>query len=169
MSQSTHARSAPLPIVPLFALSLLLSAGLMFMVQPMVGRMILPLLGGGPMIWATALVFFQTALLFGYLYAHLLHFLPARVQAVGHLALLAAAAATLPLAIPQDVTPSSEQPALWLLGFLTLKVGLPFVALAAQAPLLQRGSSLQHLVLTPTRCMPPPTQARYWACCATPS
>jgi SAM-dependent methyltransferase len=121
-----------------FAIALFSSATLLFMIQPQYGRLVLPLLGGGPMVWATALVFFQTALLAGYLYAHLLQKLPLKAQLGVHLALLIAAGLTLPISVPADVTPSATYPALWLLGFMAMTVGLPFLALSAQAPLLQR-------------------------------
>jgi len=106
----------------------------------MVGKMVLPTLGGTPAIWTTCLLFFQVGLLLGYLYAHLL---PERLgvqrQAWLHVGLLALAAATLPIALPAGDAPGpSENPVAWLLLALVGAVGAPFVLVAATAPLLQR-------------------------------
>jgi hypothetical protein len=123
----------------LFILTLFWSAMLLFMMQPLFTRMAVPLLGGAPSVWNIALVFFQFVLLFGYLYAHGLQRLKARTQIIVHLLLLLAAAITLPLDIPGWYpAPSSTSPSLWLIGLLTVAVGLPFFALSAQAPLMQR-------------------------------
>jgi hypothetical protein len=122
-----------------FTLTLFWSAMLLFMVQPLFARMALPLLGGAPSVWNIALVFFQFMLLMGYLYAHGLQRFAPRTQIVIHVTLLVTAALTLPLNIPGwYAEPSSSSPTLWLLGLLTVAVGLPFFALAAQAPLMQR-------------------------------
>jgi hypothetical protein len=127
----------------LFTLTMFWSAMLLFMVQPLFARMALPLLGGAPSVWNVALVFFQVMLLFGYLYAHGLQKFRPRTQILVHVALLLLAAVTLPLDIPAWYTaPSSSAPTLWLLGLLTVAVGLPFFALAAQAPLMQSWFSL---------------------------
>ncbi len=123
----------------LFAVTVFASAGLVFMVEPMVAKLMLPLLGGGPSIWNTSLAFFQAMLLAGYLYAHLLQRLPSlRAQAGIHLAVLAAAALALPLRAPDLLgQPDPNHPALWLLGALGLCIGAPFAALSATAPLAQ--------------------------------
>jgi spermidine synthase len=122
-----------------FTLTLFWSAMLLFMVQPLFARMALPLLGGAPSVWNIALVFFQFMLLLGYLYAHGLQRFAPRTQIIIHLTLLVIAALTLPLNIPGwYAPPSSSAPISWLLGLLTLSIGLPFFALAAQAPLMQR-------------------------------
>jgi hypothetical protein len=122
----------------LFTLTMFWSAMLLFMVQPLFARMALPLLGGAPSVWNVALVFFQIMLLLGYLYAHGLQYFKPRTQIIVHVALLVIAAATLPLNIPSWYgAPSSSAPTSWLLGLLTIVVGLPFFALAAQAPLMQ--------------------------------
>ena len=129
-----------------YALAVFLSAALLFVVEPMVGKMVLPILGGAPAVWTTCLLFFQVALLLGYLYAHLLpRALGARHLWV-HLALLALAAATLPLALPADPAPAPEaSPVRWLLAALVVTVGAPFVLIAATGPLLQRWfSELDH-------------------------
>ncbi len=112
----------------------------------MVGKMVLPILGGAPAVWTTCLLFFQAALLLGYLYAHLL---PRRLgprHVWVHLALLALAAATLPLALPAGPGPAPDaSPVRWLLPVLVAMVGAPFVLVAATGPLLQRWfSELDH-------------------------
>ena len=125
-------------LLGLWMATIFLSAVLLFFVQPMFAKMVLPLLGGSPSVWSTALVFFQATLLAGYLYAHLsATWLTPPQQIVLHVGLLAAASFTLPIAVGGDIAPSLEQPILWLLGFLALSVGLPFFALSANAPLLQ--------------------------------
>src|SRR3954471_20420789 len=85
-------------LLPLYAATLFLSAGLLFCVQPMFAKMVLPLLGGAPGVWNTAMMFFQATLLAGYGYAHAAHRLaPARAQPLIHLAVLAAGALFLPV------------------------------------------------------------------------
>lgn len=122
----------------LYTGTIFLSAFLLFLVQPMIGKMLLPLLGGSPSVWNTVMVFFQALLLFGYLYAHLTRRLGAKKQAVVHLGLLALAAATLPIVVPHDVPEAVVyQPVTWLLTTLLAAVGLPFFALSANAPMLQ--------------------------------
>lgn len=124
---------------PIFALALFSSAGLIFVLQPLFGRMVTPLLGGSPAVWNTSMAFFQAALLVGYLYAHLLaRVKDLRLQAAIHVAVLIAAWLVLPVHVSEALgPPTSEHPALWLLGVLTLSVGAPFAAASATAPLLQ--------------------------------
>ncbi len=132
--------TAPRLLVPLHALTLLLSAFLLFGIQPLLGKMILPMLGGAPAVWNAAMVFFQTLLLAGYAYAHVAsRLLRPRGQAILHLAVLLACAAALPLAIPAGwrEPPASGDPVWWQLAMMTAAVGGPFFALAATAPLLQ--------------------------------
>ena len=130
-----------------YVAAVLLGAGLLFLVQPMSARMLLPLLGGAPAVWNTCLVFFQVSLLLGYLYAHLLTAaLPARAQAAVHLALVAAAALLLPPALPATSPPAGRAwPTAWLLLSLARSVGLPFFVLATTGPLLQRWLSRTRL------------------------
>ncbi len=124
----------------LFAATLLGSALLLFTVQPMVGKLTLPLLGGTPAVWNTCMVFFQALLLAGYLYAHL----ATRSLTTGRHALLHGGLMLLPLLVlpighDAGSTPAATaHPALWLLGRLTLWVGLPFFVVSTTAPLLQR-------------------------------
>jgi spermidine synthase len=135
------ARVPHAPLLGLFAVATFLNAGLLFAVEPMFTKMVLPLLGGTPSVWNTCLLFFQGALLAGYLYAHLTSrwLTPARQGAL-HLALLAASVSLLPIMMPAGAHPpaGSRAPIPWLLGLLATRLGLPFLLLAAGAPLLQR-------------------------------
>jgi hypothetical protein len=124
----------------LFAVTLFLSALLLFWVQPLAGKMLLPLLGGAPAVWNTCLLFFQAALLAGYAYVLAsTRWLSARAQVVLHVALLLVAALALPVVINEarGGAPDEAHPALWLLRTLALTAGPPFFALSASAPLLQ--------------------------------
>ena len=125
-------------VVVLYSLTLALSAGLVFMVQPMFARFVLPTLGGTPAVWNTAMLFFQTALLLAYLYAHwsTRRFGPRR-QAALHLAIVAAAMIVLPIGVPGWDPPQGSTPVLWLLAVLVVAVGLPFFVVSSTAPLLQ--------------------------------
>jgi hypothetical protein len=127
-------------ILGVYTTAVFLSALLLFGVQPMFTRMVLPQLGGSPSVWSVAMVFFQSMLLAGYAYAHVLASLHNRYAAVViHLVLLLAAALTLPLAIAHGWgnPPVSAAAPIWLLGLFGLSIGLPFFALAANNPLLQ--------------------------------
>ena len=130
-----------LPSVPLYAATLFVSALLLFWVQPLIAKMMLPLLGGAPAVWNTAMMFFQLVLLAGYGYAHLLtRAVPSSRQAWIHGAVLVGAVTALPFAVGDQVPPTdaaSPVVALWLVGRLFLIIGLPFFALSASAPLLQ--------------------------------
>jgi hypothetical protein len=134
-------------VLPLFALTLFISAGLMFLIQPMVAKIVLPQFGGSPAVWSTCLLFFQATLLLGYAYAHALTRLAARkVQIIIHLAmLLLLVGLSLPLDISANLAPHSSWPALWLLVRLTLSAGAVVFAISATAPLLQSWfSDLDH-------------------------
>ena len=142
MTHQDTAQSAPrpAPVAPgLFVVTVFASAALVFMVEPMAAKLVLPLLGGGPSIWNTSLAFFQAALLAGYGYAHILQKLGSlRTQALVHLGALVLAAIALPLHVSTLFgEPSSQHPALWLLGVLTVSLGAPFAVLSATAPLVQ--------------------------------
>lgn len=124
-------------LVPLFSATLFLTSGLLFAVEPLVAKGLLPSLGGGAAVWTTSVAFFQVALVVGYLYAHLLSArLPARAAAALHVALLAAIAWAFPLASPGGWGAPPAHQALWLFARLALTIGPPFVLLAATAPLL---------------------------------
>jgi len=140
---SDAAIPAPPPSVkvapPLFALAIFTSAALVFVIQPMVTRLVLPQLGGSAAVWNTAMVFFQAALLAGYGYAHALQRVKSlRIQIAVHLALLLLAALFLPLRISDLLgEPDSTRPIVWLIGTLAVSIGAPFAVLCATAPLLQ--------------------------------
>jgi hypothetical protein len=122
-----------------FTTTTFLSALLLFSVQPMFAKMVLPILGGSPSVWAVAMVFFQATLLAGYCYAHIL-IRSTRPLFGGfiHVALSAAAVLALPIAIPASFNePPPGDPALWQLSLFAAGVGLPFLAVSANAPLLQ--------------------------------
>jgi SAM-dependent methyltransferase len=135
----TQGRLAAGPLL-LFGSAIFLSAWLLFQIQPMFAKMALPLLGGAPAVWNTALVFFQAALLLGYVYAHFLGTrLPLKLQVIVHLAVLAVAFIALPVAVGAAWRePPETTPVAWLIGLLAVSVGLPFFALSATSPLLQR-------------------------------
>src|SRR5258708_5820803 len=132
------ARPTQTPAV-LFALTVFASAALVFLVEPMVAKLVLPRLGGSPSVWNTSLAFFQVALLAGYAYAHLLQRLRSlRAQAAAHGLVMLAAAVALPLRINELIgPPSSNHPTIWLLGVLAVSIGAPFALLSATAPLVQ--------------------------------
>jgi spermidine synthase len=136
----------PRAVLPLFAATLYISAGLMFLVEPMVAKMVLPLLGGSPAVWSTCLVFFQATLLLGYAYAHALtRVAPRRAQILIHVAVLFLAALSLPLNIGANLPSQGAWPALSLLVHLTLVAGPVVFAISATAPLLQSWfSDLDH-------------------------
>jgi hypothetical protein len=125
-------------VVPAFAATLFISAGLMFLVEPMVAKMVLPRLGGSSAVWSTCLVFFQATLLLGYGYAHALtRLLPRSAQILVHAAVLLLAALALPLDLGAGAPLPGDSPTLWLLIRLVLVAGPPMFAISATAPLLQ--------------------------------
>lgn len=138
----TPASETPVPVrlAPvLFTATIFLSASLLFFVQPLFAKIVLPVIGGAPSVWTTAMLFFQTVLLAGYLYAHLSTRLLSPTAQVGvHLAVWAVALLFLPPAIPEgwQLDPSAPV-ALQTLGLFALGVGVPFALLSANAPLLQ--------------------------------
>ena len=126
-------------MLAIFTAAIFVSALLLFAVQPMFTRMVLPRLGGSPSVWSVAMVFFQTMLLAGYAFAHvLMRTVRPPVAVAIHIALLVAAGLTLPLSIAQGFgDPPGTWAALWLIGLFAVSIGLPFFALAANNPLLQ--------------------------------
>jgi SAM-dependent methyltransferase len=123
----------------IFIAAIFASAALLFAVQPMFTKMVLPRLGGAASVWSVAMVFFQTTLLAGYAYAHVLtRFVPGQKSVIIHLIVMAAACFTLPLHIATGWgRPPQVGEAFWLLGLFTVSIGLPFFALSANGPLLQ--------------------------------
>ncbi len=126
----------------LFGFGSFAGASLLFLVQPMVAKMVLPLLGGSPSVWNTSMVFFQAALLGGYLYAHLLSQVSTfRNQVLLHATLLALTLALLPIGLPvgeQWLPTGDGSPVYWTLALLTAAVGAPFFVLSTTGPLLQK-------------------------------
>lgn len=152
MSEQTQAIPVPTPVAPavtstgrdrgvlvVYTAAIFTSAFLLFLVQPMFSRMVLPLLGGTPAVWNTCMLFFQAALLGGYLYAHLgARYLGVRRQAAAHVVLLAAAALMLPVSVAGAAPRGGEAPIPWLLWLMATTVGLPFLVLSATGPMLQK-------------------------------
>lgn len=129
-----------LSLILLFAGTLFISASLMFVLQPLFGKILLPLLGGSPAVWNTCMVFYQSILFLGYYYAHTLsHRLEQRRQVLFHAALMLLSLLALPVALPADsVPPTDSNPTFWLLWTLLLAIGLPFFVVSTTAPLLQK-------------------------------
>ncbi len=128
-----------------FTVAIFLSASLLFLVQPMAAKMILPLLGGSPGVWNAVMLFFQSMLLAGYAYAHWLSARAIRTQVVVHAALLAVAGAMLPVALPSAewATNAGEgSPALFALVLLGVAVGGPAFVLCSASPLISRWFAL---------------------------
>src|SRR5581483_8071526 len=126
-------------VLLVYTAAIFVSALLLFSVQPLFTKMVLPRLGGSPAVWSVAMVFFQALLLGGYLYAHLLTRLKGRlIPILAHLSLLLLAFLGLPLSIAAGFgEPPTGGYAIWLLGLFMASIGLPFFALAANNPLLQ--------------------------------
>ncbi|MBS1720694.1 MAG: fused MFS/spermidine synthase [Armatimonadetes bacterium] len=124
----------------IFTLAVLVNSALLFLVQPMVGKMILPRFGGVPSVWNTTMLFFQAALLGGYAYAHFsVKWLGPKRQSILHLALLSLGFLLLPITLPAGVgAEGANNPAFQVLATLLVMVGLPFLLVSAGAPLLQR-------------------------------
>ena len=122
----------------LFVLTILVGSFLLFLVQPMIARMVLPKLGGAPMVWNSAMLVYQALLLGGYAYAHWLGRFAVRRQAAIHLGVFLVAALWLPIGIAQIAPPGSGQEALWVPLLLFASIGPVFFVVSAQAPLMQR-------------------------------
>lgn len=135
------------------AVAIFLGAFLLFQIQPLMGKFLLPWFGGGPGVWTTCLLFFQTLLVGGYAYAHwLTNVRPLRRQAGIHLSLLVVSLAMLPIAPGAFWKPTAgTEPVTRILLLLLATVGLPYLLLAATGPLFQRWASLKHAGLAPYR------------------
>jgi SAM-dependent methyltransferase len=128
------ARTAVLP----YAVTIFLSAFLLFLVQPIIAKQILPWFGGSSAVWTTALVFFQSALLAGYAYADLTQRLGVRRQALLHVGLLALSLLTLPILASAEWKPQGDEaPIVRILLLLAATIGLPYFLLSTTTPLLQ--------------------------------
>ncbi len=135
LTSSTAAGRVP---APLFAVTILLSAFLLFQVQPLIAKLILPWFGGSAAVWTSCMLFFQMALLGGYAYAHWLNGQTGRRQTIVHLTLLALSFLSLPILPSAWWKPhGGEDPLLRIIGLLTATVGLPYFLLASTSPLLQ--------------------------------
>ncbi|MDD5580843.1 MAG: fused MFS/spermidine synthase [Methylobacter sp.] len=141
MSHSPAAKNnRNLSLIALFATTLFTSAALMFVLQPMFGKILLPLLGGSPAVWNTCMVFYQSILFLGYLYAHTISTrLSQHRQIQLHAAIIFISFLALPLALPENTTPPTESnPTFWLLWTLFVAIGMPFFVVSTTAPLLQK-------------------------------
>src|SRR2546430_1930487 len=123
----------------LYALTIVVSAFLLFQVQPVIAKIILPWFGGSAAVWTTCLLFFQMVLLLGYLYAHaVVRYLKPRIQMLVHLGMLLISCAALPVYPNASWKPAgAEEPTLRILGLLAATVGLPYFLLSTTGPLLQ--------------------------------
>ncbi len=132
--------------LPVFTLAIFVGATLLFLVQPMAAKQVLPLLGGAPAVWNTAMVLFQALLLGGYLYAHVLasRVRSQRTQLLVHAVVLGLTCVALPIGLPMSwrTPPTESSPVAWLLLALIMSVGGPFFALSTTVPLLGRWFSL---------------------------
>ena len=134
MTRSAHT----LPVRPVYVLTILTGSFLLFLVQPLMGRIVLPVLGGSPNVWNVAMLFYQGVLLAGYLYAHALQRWPVRQQMIIHLVLFGLAALFLPIGIAAWYPAAgTADPSLWLIGLLAASIGPVFFVVSAQSPLMQ--------------------------------
>ena len=137
------ARRRSRALVGVFSATIFLSAFLMFIVEPMIARMVLPLLGGAAAVWTTCLVFFQAVLLCGYAYAHgATTLLGPRRHAAVHIGVVLLPLLFLPVGLGSETPPPTDNPAGWLLVTLLTSIGLPFFALSTSAAVLQKWYSV---------------------------
>ncbi|MBX7133031.1 MAG: fused MFS/spermidine synthase [Fimbriimonadaceae bacterium] len=127
-----------MPVRALFTATIFVSAFLLFLVQPLFARMVLPLLGGSPSVWNTALMFYQAVLLLGYGYAHLSGRLSVKRQIQIQAVLVLLPLVLMPIAIRTGDPVGGQSPVLWLLITMAASVGLPFFVVSSTSPLLQR-------------------------------
>jgi hypothetical protein len=126
-------------VIACFVGAAFLSSGLLFTLEPMVGKLMLPLLGGSPAVWNTCLLFFQAMLLAGYAYVHFgIRWLGIRRHAAVHVALVALSLLFIPPHVGAPEPPADGSPVGWLLLLLVRTIGLPFFVISATAPLVQR-------------------------------
>ncbi len=127
-------------LIFLFAGTLFISATLMFILQPLFGKLLLPLLGGSPAVWNTCMVFYQTLLFVGYLYAHFLSVkFSTHRQIQIHAIVIAISLIALPVALPDNpIPPTDSNPTLWLMWTLFVSIGLPFFIVSTTSPLIQK-------------------------------
>ncbi len=139
-STATPSAERSLPLLFLFAGTLFVSASIMFVVQPLFGKLLLPLLGGTPAVWNTCMVFYQIILFLGYLYAHYLSSQQTlQKQVYIHALIMLISFIALPVALPENIAPPTESnPTFWLIWTLFIAIGLPFFVVSTTAPLLQK-------------------------------
>ena len=136
----------------LFAVTLFVGAALLFLVQPLVGKLLLPLVGGSPGVWNTCMVFFQAVLLAGYLYAHLMKDFGPRTRTVVHLGILTLAILSLPILPGNAWKPENvDSPVTAIVLILLVCVGTPFFVLSTSGPLLQDWFRRTHPNRSPYR------------------
>ena len=141
MSNLSEAKTdRSLSLIILFAGTLFTSASLMFVLQPLFGKLLLPLLGGSPAVWNTCMVFYQSILFLGYLYAHTISTRFGQHRQIQiHIVVILVSVLALPLALPENIAPPTDSnPTLWLLWTLFLAIGLPFFVVSTTAPLVQK-------------------------------
>ena len=136
-----------------YGLTIFLSAFLLFQVQPLIGKMILPWFGGSASVWTTCMLFFQMILLLGYFYSHwVVRFLTPYRQSLVHGSLLLVSLLLMPIAASADWKPTgTENPTLRILGLLTVSIGLPYFVLSTTGPLLQAWFARERSGLVPYR------------------
>lgn len=136
-----------------YGLTIFLSAFLLFQVQPLIGKMILPWFGGSAAIWTTCMLFFQSVLLLGYFYSHwVTRFLSPSRQSLVHGSLLLVSLLLIPISPSPDWKPwGPENPTLRILGLLTVSIGLPYFVLSTTGPLLQAWFARERSGLVPYR------------------
>ena len=133
------------PMTVLFAAAMFVNALLLFLVQPMFAKLLLPRFGGSPAVWTTCMLFFQSALLAGYAYSHsVVKLRRPWAQAITHLAVMALPILTLPIALSTTATAANDHPIASVLQLSAISVGASFFALGTSAPLLQRWFATQH-------------------------
>ena len=138
-ASSARATAPPRMLAALFATTLFTSACLMFIVEPMVARLVLPMLGGAPAVWNTCLVFFQVMLLAGYAYAHAAtQYFGVRRHVLVHGVVILLPLLVLPVGLRHAAPDPSQSPIGWLLLVLTASIGLPFFVLSTSAAVLQK-------------------------------
>jgi SAM-dependent methyltransferase len=144
---------ANLRLAFLYGLTIFLSAFLLFQVQPLIGKMILPWFGGSASVWTTCMLFFQTLLLLGYLYSHwIVRFLTPRRQSLLHISLLLVSLLVLPLAPSDAWRPTgAENPTGRILLLLAATIGLPYFVLSTTGPLIQAWFARERPGMVPYR------------------
>ncbi len=140
MSNTPASSERSLALIILFAGTLFASASLMFILQPLFGKLLLPLLGGSPAVWNTCMVFYQMLLFLGYLYAHYLSTRLTHLRQIQvHAALIIISLIALPVALPDNMAPPTDSnPTLWLVWTLFIAIGLPFFVVSTTSPLIQK-------------------------------